>query len=389
MPAWEIIGEEEKNELIKIFEESNGVMFAHGFDDRRGNIFRVRDFENRIADKLSVKHCLATTSGTMAQYIAMKAMGIKAGDEVITQAFTFVATVETIIEIGATPVIVDIDDSYNMDPNELEKAITDKTKLIVPVHMLGNQCDMDAILDIANRHSIPVLEDACEAMGAKLNNKYIGALGNASIFSLDFGKTLTTGEGGLILTDDPDIDKYCREYHDHGHENNPAYPRGNDTHSISGLNLRMSEMQGAVGLAQIKKLDYIVQKNRENKNLLKSLIVKNDKIKFRRLISDKEELADTLIFSLPNVDLVNKFVSEYNKNNYYTKNVPDALQWHFSGNWNHMFVDVPRYKDSWPNQWKKTELLLGKSVSLPILVKSTKEEIEKNADVINNIIHSL
>ena len=121
MPGWEIIDHKEKNEILKIFNLSNGVMFAHGFNERRKNIFRVRNFEKKICSKLKVKYCVATTSGTMAQYIAMKAMGVKKGDEIITQAFTFVATVEAILALGAKPVITDIDNSLNMCPEDLKK----------------------------------------------------------------------------------------------------------------------------------------------------------------------------------------------------------------------------------------------------------------------------
>ena len=389
MPGFELVGNEELSEIKNIFERSNGVLFAHGFDERRNYIYRVREFESEVANKLSVKHCLATTSGTMAQYIAMRALGIKPGDEVITQAFTFVATVETIVEMGATPVIVDIDDSFNMDPIELEKAITDKTKLIVPVHMLGNQCDMEAIMNIASKYNIPVLEDGCEAMGAKYNNQYLGTIGHIGVFSLDFAKTITTGEGGLIITNDSNIEKYCREFHDHGHENNKSLPRGNDTRTIRGLNLRMSELQAAVGLAQIKKLDYIVRKNRENKSLLRSLIENNKNIHFRKILDHDNELADTLIFTMDTASEVNKFVKAYNSQGYYTKNLPDAVQWHFSGTWNHMFNDVPRYKDSWKDEWRKSASLIERSISIPIFVKSTRKEINKHGDIINRILNEL
>ena len=177
MPGWELIGSEEQESLNSIFAQSNGVMFAHGFDHLRNGRFRVREFEEELKQAHSMRHCLATTSGTMAQYIAMKAMGIGPGDEVITQAFTFVATVETIVELGATPVVVDVDETYNMDPTLLEQAITPQTKLIIPVHMLGNPCDMDKISELARKHKIPVLEDGCEAFGGFYKGKPVGSLG--------------------------------------------------------------------------------------------------------------------------------------------------------------------------------------------------------------------
>ena len=200
MPGWEIIGKEEKKNLIDIFKNSNGVLFAHGFNERRNNIFRVRAFEKQVAKFLKVKYCVATTSGTMAQYVAMKALGIKRNDEVITQAFTFVATAESIIECGAKVRFLDINKSYNLDPNLIEKNITKKTRLRVPVSMLGNPCEMDRIFKIAKKNKIKILEDACESFGAKYKKKYLGTMGDIGVFSLDFQKIISTGEGGLIVT---------------------------------------------------------------------------------------------------------------------------------------------------------------------------------------------
>jgi 8-amino-3,8-dideoxy-alpha-D-manno-octulosonate transaminase len=176
VPGFELVGNEERAAINEIFETSNGVMFAHGFVGLRNGRYRVREFEKAFAAKIGSAHCQAVTSGTIAQFVAMQAMGIKAGDEVITQSFTFVATVEAIISMGAVPVIVGIDDTYNMDPKALERAITPRTKLIVPVHMLGNPADLAPIRAIAAKHRIPVLEDACEALGAKYQGKYAGTI---------------------------------------------------------------------------------------------------------------------------------------------------------------------------------------------------------------------
>jgi 8-amino-3,8-dideoxy-alpha-D-manno-octulosonate transaminase len=388
MPGFELVGNEEKQALNEIFETSNGVLFPHGFVNLRNDRYRVREFEVAFSEKFNCKYTQATTSGTVAQLVAMVSMGIKAGDEVITQSHTFVATVESILAIGAVPVLVDIDETYNMDPIELENAISDKTKLIVPVHMLGNPASMDAILGIGKKHNIPVLEDACEALGAKYNGKYVGTLADAGIFSLDFAKTITTGEGGLVITDNPDIFKYAKEYHDHGHESNPTVPRGRDTRTIPGMNYRMSEMQGAVGMAQLKKLDYIVETSRKNKKFLKDNIVA-EKIKYRIITDEAGDLGDTLIFNFEDSKYAQKFLEAYNKAGYFTKNIPDAIDWHFAGTWNHMFNDVPRYKNTWKTEWAKSAALLARSIAIPIFVKTTQEELEKKVASINSILTTI
>ncbi len=389
MPGFELIGEEERAELNAIFDESNGVMFAHGFIPLRNGRYRVREFETEFASKLNIAHAQAVTSGTIAQYVAMLAMGVKPGDEVITQSFTFVATVEAILAIGAVPVVVDVDDTYNMDPKALENAITKKTKLIVPVHMLGNTADMENIQGIAARHHIPVMEDGCEALGAKYRGQYAGTLAEAGFFSLDFAKTITTGEGGMVVTKSAEMHRFMREFHDHGHESNPAFPRGKDTRSMPGLNFRMTEMQGAVGLAQLKKLDLIVSLNQRNKQIVKETLMQSDKIQFRRITDEAGELADTLIFNFENKKQCERFLEKYLAKGLPTKNVPDAMDWHFSGTWHHMFKDVPAYRDTWATAWVKSAALLERSVSIPIFVKTSVQEAQQQADVILTILNAL
>ncbi len=388
MPGWELIDDKELKEVTKIFKDSNGVLFAHGFDSRRNKIFRVRDLEKNFSKELNSKYSLMTTSGTMAQFVAMKALGIKAGDEVITQAFTFVATIEAILALGAKPIIIDIDNSYNMDPDSLEKSISKKTKLIIPVHMLGNPCNMKRIVKISKKYKIPILEDVCESLGGKYGNDYLGTIGDCGVFSLDFGKVITTGEGGLITSKLLKTDIFCREYIDHGHKLKKNISRGNDLRSMPGLNLRMSETQAAIGLAQLRKLKYILKLNKLNKFRLKSQITNLDKIKFRTITDKKGEISDTLIFSFNNKTLCNKFLNKYSKC-YSTKNIPDALKWHFSGYWSKMFGKETKYYNNWHNNWKSSRNLLERSIAIPILVKDTKNKIDKHAEFINKLLKNL
>ncbi len=379
MPGWELIGKKEKKNLNQIFTKSNGIMFAHGFENLRNNIFLVRKFENLIKNFLKVKYCVATTSGTMAQYVAMKALGIKTNDEVITQSFTFVATVESIAAIGAKAKITEIDETFNMDYKNLEKKITNKTKLIVPVPMLGNQWNVEKIKKIAKKFKLKILEDACEAFGAKYKNKYLGTIGDVGIFSLDFAKTITTGEGGLIVTNDKKIYKYCKEFIDHGHESNKKFPRGKDTRKIFGLNLRMTELQAAVGIAQLEKINYILKKNRENKKYLKNNIRKND-IEFRKIIDPKGDLADTLIFMCKNERVAKALNNVLKRKKIPTKNIPDALDWHFCGTWKHLKSHIVNFKSG----WNVSDKILKKSIAIPILINQSKKDLNKISNIINN-----
>jgi len=381
MPGWELIDNKEKENLIKIFTKSNGVMFAHGFDKRRNYIFRVRNFEKAISKFLKIKYCVATTSGTMAQYVALKALGVKKGDEVMTQAFTFVATAESTIEVGAKLNIINIDETFNIDIKELEKKISNKTRVLVTVPMLGNPCKIDEIKKITKKYNVKILEDACESLGAKYKKKYVGTVGDVGIFSLDFAKTITTGEGGLIVTNNKRLYKFCREYIDHGHENNPKFPRGKDTRKFHGLNLRMTELQAAVGIAQLKKINLIIKKNKKNKNLLKRLISNNKNIKFR-IIVDKDELSDTLIFFLDKKEKAFNFLKLFLKHGYSTKNLPDAIDWHFAGTWKHM----KKYIINRDKTFRPSKNLLERAIAIPVFVKQTEKEIKKLAVTINKIL---
>ncbi len=391
MPGYELIGEEELKSLTQIFRESNGVLFAHAHHDRRKGIYRVRNFEKAVENKIKANHCVAVNSGTAAGYLALKALGVGPGDEVITQAFTFVATVEDILLCGATPVVVNVDETLNMCPQELAKAITPKTKCIFPVHMLGNPVRMDEIMAIASKHDLPVVEDACESLGATYKGRPVGTIGEIGVYSLDFNKTITTGEGGLVVTNNPKLKQEVLYLHDHGHWANPELPRGQELPAAVGFNFRMTEMQAAVGISQLEKIDLIVRKNRENKAKLKAALTASiaSHVKFREITDVEGDLSDTLIFYMPTKEKAQNVAKALAKVGVGTKNLPDALTWHFAENWGHMWKDSPLYANSYKQAWARSRELLERSISLPIMVLSTEAEIKATAEkVIQAVIAS-
>lgn len=376
MPGFELIGKEEKEAVDDIFEKG-GVLSRYGLDAKRQNIFRVDEFERAICQKINAKYCLAVSSGTAALKIGLQAMRVKPGDEVITQSFTFVATAEAILEVGAIPVICEVDKSLNMDPADLEKKITEKTKVIIPVHMAGVAAKMDEIMIIAKKHNLIVFEDAAQALGAIYKGKYLGTIGNAGIFSLDIGKVITTGEGGLFVTNDEQLYLQARQYSDHGHEYNPQVPRGEDTRTHYGFTYRFTEMQGAVGLAQIKKLDYILEKQKENKKKIKDGIKEARNIEFRELPDVQGDAGDTLIFFVENKEKAKNFAKLLSEKDFGTKNLPDAVDWHFAGTWKHIFSDV--------SLWPQSEGLLRRAIALPIMVNMDEEKISKIIQSVKDI----
>ena len=367
MPGFEIIGKEELNSLIKLFKRDGAVLFAHGFEKFRKR-FHVREFEHQCKKKMSSKYVLAVSSGTSAIKIGLKAIGVKQGDEVITQGFNFIATVEAIIDAGAKPVICNIDSSLNMCPKDLKKLITKKTKAIIPVHMLGISCRMDEIMKIAKQKKLKVLEDNCESMGAKYKNKLLGTLGDVGVVSYDFGKTITCGEGGMLLTDNKKIDKYAREYHDHGHELNPKYPRGMDTVKVVGFNYRMTEMQAIIGKEQLKKLDKIISENKKRYKALETRL--NNLVTFRNEPKNSKQIYDTLIITIKNKKIRKQIVKILNQEKFGTKNLPDAIKWHCAYFWKHA---LPKRQIS---RIKKTMIILQNSVAIPIWLKKSVKDYD-------------
>jgi 8-amino-3,8-dideoxy-alpha-D-manno-octulosonate transaminase len=321
---------------------------------------------------MKVPYALAVTSGTSALRVALAALDIKAGDEVITQAFTFVATAEAIIESRAIPVISEIDKTLNMDPKDLEKKITNKTKAIIVVHMLGTPARLKEIKKIADKHSIPLIEDTAWGCGGYYDDFPLGTYGDIGTYSFDFAKTMTTGEGGMVVFNDENLFKKATAWHDHGHENNPDFPRWEDSRSSSGFNYRMNEMQGAVGLAQLKKLDYVVAEQRKNADLIKDSI-SDMPIEMRSIPEGSFETADALVFFVDSNQMARKCRDALIEAGLGTKILPEAITWHFAGTWDHMPELVNRYGKYIYNAFPKSLELLNRSVSLPIAINMIED----------------
>jgi dTDP-4-amino-4,6-dideoxygalactose transaminase len=244
------IGEEEKKAVLEVLDSG---MIAQGP--------RVKAFEEAFAVMCGVKHAAATTSGTTALHLALLANGIGEGDEVVTSPFTFIASANAILYTGARPVFIDIDPTtYNINPALIEAAITPRTKAILPVHLFGLSCDMDAIMNIAQKHNLLVIEDACQSHGATYKGKRLGSFGTGT-FSLYPTKNMTSAEGGMITTDDDAIDEKCRVLRQHG-------MRRRYYHDELGYNFRMTDIHAAIGLEQLKKLEGKNQQRRANARFL-------------------------------------------------------------------------------------------------------------------------
>jgi 8-amino-3,8-dideoxy-alpha-D-manno-octulosonate transaminase len=346
MPGFEVFGEEEKKEIGEVLD--TGVLFRYEFPNERRGIYKVRQFEEEFARYCGVAHAQAVTSGTAALKVALTAMGVGPGDEVITQGFTFVATWEAIFDVGAIPVFAEVDDTLNLDPADLEGKITARTKAIIPVHMMGVPARIAEIKAIADRHGIPVLEDTAQAPGAGIKGRKCGSFGLCGTFSFDPVKTMTTGEGGMIITDDEDLWRKMSEYHDHGHDHvaNPG-GRGGEGRSFIGFNFRMMELQGAIGLAQLAKLDGIIAAQRRNKEALRELVGQLPGVSFRTVIDPAGDNASFLAFFLPDAAearRVNEILGQNGAGAVYFAN----NTWHYYPKWEHLLAGSTLARSGWP-----------------------------------------
>ena len=233
---------------------------------------KAREFEELFASYIGVQYGAAVSNGTVGLYIALKALGVGEGDEVITPAFSFIATANTILLANAKPIFADIDpETYTIDPEDVAEKITGRTKAIVLVHLYGHPCDMKAFMELAEDHKLYLIEDASQAHGAEYNGSKVGGLGDIGVFSLYATKNMTTGEGGILVTDDPGIIKKVKYLMNHGQE-------GKYNHVALGYNFRMPDILAAMGIVQLKRLDMLNERRRQNAYYYNNRLKKLDSV---------------------------------------------------------------------------------------------------------------
>ncbi|MBN1278833.1 MAG: DegT/DnrJ/EryC1/StrS family aminotransferase [Chlorobium sp.] len=377
MAGAELIGREELAEIQDLFSGDKVNLYRYG-----GGNYKARELEERFAEYMGVKYAHAVSSGTAAIHCALAGAGIGPGDEVITTAWTFIAPVEAISALGALPVPVEIDETYHLDPAEVEKAITPATKAVVAIPMWASP-KMAEIAGICEKYDIMLIEDAAQALGATYRGRKLGTIGKVGSFSFDAGKTMHTGEGGIIVTDDKDIYDRAAEFSDHGHMHLDGLPRGKDPRRAKGLNLRLSEVTAAIGLAQLAKIDLILLKSRENKKRIKDAIRHIDNIMLRPFSDENGSQGDTLIFRVRDREAALQFEAHLMERGFGTKILPEALDWHFAGVWSHLLPEYDRYKGiDLETLWPKTGTMLRSSICLNIPVLMDDVIIEKLVEAI-------
>lgn len=383
-------GKEEMDAVMEVMQ--SGYLFRYGNENDPKFLHKVSTLEKEFAKYSNAKFVVATSSGTSSLVASVLALGLKPGDEIIVPAYTFVASYSSIIFAGMVPVLAEIDESLTLDPDDIEHRITPRTKAIMPVHMLGNPCDMDRIMAIAKKHHLLVIEDSCQAAGASWKGRKTGSIGDVGAFSLNFFKTINTGDGGLVITNDEEIYETAFGVHDQGHKPNRfGVEVGN--RNILGLNFRMNEITAAVGLAQLGKLDKIINALRQKRTRFKDLISHSKGFKFRVLNDPDGDCATlcTVIFDKK------EQAAEVSKS--LGSRTVDQSGWHVYFNMEQILnylkvIGLPHTRGSYP----KTDDILSRAINISIGVvdgglgagwginiNSSEAEIESAAKIFNNL----
>jgi dTDP-4-amino-4,6-dideoxygalactose transaminase len=364
-PGNDLIDELEVEAVTRVLR--SGHLGRYGPDDDPSFGAEVLTFEKRIAELVGVRHSVAVNSGTSAIWILLSALGIGPGDEVIVPGFTFVASMSSIVYAGATPVLAEVDDTFNLDPRDVEARITGKTKAILAVHMLGAPCDLDALGAVAERHGLLLIEDACQGFGGSYHGRRLGSIGVGGAFSFNIYKTITCGDGGMLVTDADDVYERCFALHDQGHL---PLRRGVEVgqRPFLGLNLRMIELSAAVLNVQLGRLDRILTTMRANKAALRAEIESTPGVTFRRLADPEGDIATHLVVTLPNAENATAVAAELG-----TKTLAKS-GWHVYSNMEHLrnrrivsgFASSVADYVAEPGSLPATDELLARSITIGI-----------------------
>ncbi len=397
MPGFELWSDAERKEVNDVLE--TGILMRYGFDAARNGHWKAKKLEEEICKRFGSKYAQLTSSGTAALTTAMAALGIGAGDEVIMPAFTFVASFEAVLSVGAIPVLVDVDESLTLHPEAVVKAITRRTKCIMPVHMCGSMADLDALLKICKEHNLILLEDACQSIGATYKGKCVGTIGDAGTFSFDFVKTMTCGEGGVVLTNDEKVYTNADGYSDHGHDHKGA-DRGADLHPFLGYNFRISELHAAIGLAQIRRVDEFLALQKKNHSILKNILAEVPEISFRQIPDPDGDSCTFLSWFLPSEEITRAVVHELKAQNslagnfyWYDNN------WHYVKKWEHLKTAASLHPLSQEQRtallhlqqqiFSASDAILSRCISTSISLLWTEEQVNEKGQRIAAVVKSI
>lgn len=305
-PGAYFVGEEELALVAEVVRARSPFRY-YGLDCRH----MADRFEKEFAEYTGARHALAVSSGTAALNVALAALGVGPGQEVIVPGYMWISTVAAVVNRGAIPVLCEIDDSFTIDPDDLEQKITPKTTVVIPVHMSGTTGDIKRIIQIAKKHNLKVVEDCAQACNGSFHGQKLGTFGDIGCFSFQYNKAMTTGEGGMVITGDELFFRRCQAAHDIGHSRNLAGRLEVDPQVLLwGSGTRMSELQAAFGLAQLRKLDRITNAMRSAKYKIRAALSDIRGIRFRRIDDPDGDNGSFLITMYPTADIARRMAEK-------------------------------------------------------------------------------
>lgn len=386
MPGTELYGEAEKKEVNDVME--TGIFFRYNHDAQRNGIWKAKEFEAEVKKITKAKFAHAVSSGSTAVATALAAAGIGAGDEVIVPPFTYIATVEAVLFVGAKPVFAEIDETLCLSAAGIRKVLTDKTKGICLVHMCGGMAEMEGIMEIVKEKNLTLVEDAGQAFGASYKGTYVGLFGKAGCYSFDFFKIATAGEGGVLVTNDEQTYRLADSYSDHGHDH-IGNNRGMEEHPIVGFNYRISEIHAAIGKVQTARVPEVMKRNNKNKKLLVELLSKTEGISFAGVADPEGDSATFLNMFLPDTAAAKAVVDELNRAGVGGFNYWYTNMYHFINQWHHVKglktasrlpVEVLGAPQDYNNlDLPKSQEVIGRLISFGIRCTWTEEEVHSLA----------
>jgi dTDP-4-amino-4,6-dideoxygalactose transaminase len=406
-PGSYLIGEEEKQALMEVIE--TGSLFRYGDKTDPKFLAKVWQLEKEVSECFNIKYAVAMNSGTSALWIALGALGIGPGDEVIVPGYTFIASITSVIYARAVPVLAEVDETLDLDPEDVKKKITPRTKAIILVHMLGNPGRIDEIRKIARNNNLYLIEDCAQAFGAQYKRKYVGNYGDIGTYSFNIFKTITCGDGGMIATNNEELYKRSFAIHDQGHlPLRQGVEQGSRT--VIGLDFRMTELSAAILLVQLKRVDDIKRKLKKMKQRFKDGIKDIDGLAFRALPDPEGELGTILTVFMPDEKIARKVGDELGGG------VVADSGWHVYNNMEHILgkkvVDsmgcpftCPFYTKSGGNveyfkgMLPKTDSLINRAINISIgvfdkglgsgfgiTIESTDDEVDQEIDRFRKVV---
>ena len=396
MPGFEVFGAQERAQVNEVLE--TGVLMRYGFDGMRQGHYKALEFEQAFAKRMGVNHCQLVSSGTAALSVALASAGIGAGDEVIMPTFTFVASFESIMMLGAIPILVDIDDTLTLDPKAVAAAITEKTKAVMPVHMCGSMADLGALKALCQEHDLILLEDACQAIGGTYNGVALGAYGDLGCFSFDFVKTITCGEGGAVITNNSQYKVNADQYQDHGHDH-VGSDRGAETHPTLGYNFRISELHAAVGLGQLARFDEILERQKAHYDILAAALADLPGVHFRRVPQGGVQNYSFVNIFLPTAEQAEQAQKALSAAGidacfYWFKN-----NWHYINGWEHLTQAksvaplTPELKDMLlglkSKDFRQSDHFMGRTLSFLVKLGWDEATLDYRAQIMRDTLKNI